>query len=149
MDELKLADFIDTREELPPIWVAYPGSDTFQILVRPLASRHQDMIQEATEPRWETGLMRKKMVLNQDKYLELFAAHTIADWRGLKPIDLNRLIPLADPKKIRRQTGEVACDAASKLLMLRHSAGFSAWMNRVVFDIELYNNERAEGIKKK
>ena len=36
MDELKLADIIDTRDEQPPIWVAYPGSKTFEVLARPI-----------------------------------------------------------------------------------------------------------------
>jgi hypothetical protein len=149
METLNLAELIDTREELPPVWVAYPGSDTFEVLIRPLGSYHQEMVQQATEPRWNEALMQKKMELNQEEYLKLFAAHNIVDWRGLTPVDLNRLIPLAAPEKIRKRVGQVACDAASKLLMLRHSAAFSAWMSRVVFDIERYNNERAQGIKKK
>ncbi len=149
MEKLHLAELIDPREELPPIWVAYPGSATFEVLIRPLGSYHQEMVQQATEPRWNEALMQKKMVLNQERYLELFAAHNIVDWRGLHPVDLNRLVPLADPKKIRKLVGEVGCDPKSKLLMLRHSAGFSSWMNRVVFDIERYNDERAGEIKKK
>ncbi len=63
METLNLAELIDPREELPPVWVAYPGSDTFEVLIRPLGSYHQEMVQQATEPRWNEALMQKKMEL--------------------------------------------------------------------------------------
>ncbi len=149
MDELKLADIIDTRDEQPPIWVAYPGSKTFQVLVRPIGGKQQELMQAATEPQWDLAVMKKRQVLNAEKYLELFGGHVVVDWQGLTVEDVRRLVLVDNWKKIKGFKGEIAFDRASRQLLMTWSPAFTAWLNRVTFDIERFNAEREAEAEKK
>lgn len=149
MDQLNLAELIDTRDEQPPIWVAYPGSKTFQVLVRPIGGKQQEFVQAATEPQWDLATMKKRPVLNGEKYLELFGSYVVVDWRGLMVADLRRLVLIADWKKIKGHSGEIAFDNAARQLLITWSPGFTAWLNRVSFDIERFNAEREAEAEKK
>ena len=145
----KLDDILDTREEQLPIWVAYPGSGTFQVLTRPLGRKQAEFVEAATEPQWDLATMQKRQVLNSEKYLQLFLDWVIVDWKGLTVKDLRRLVLLKDWKKLRRHKGEIGCDAKAKLLLMQFSPAFSAWINRVCLDIERFNAEREEDAEKK
>jgi len=149
MDELNLADIIDTRDEQPPIWVAYPGSATFTVLVRPIGGKQQELMQAATEPQWDLAMMKKRQVLNAAKYLELFGSHVVVDWRGLTVADLRRLVLIDNWKKLKGFSGEIAFDATSRQLLMTWAPGFTAWLNRVTNDIERFNAEREAEAEKK
>ena len=149
MDALKLADIIDTRDEQPPIWVAYPGSKTFKVLVRPIGGKQQEFMQAATEPQWDLAVMKKRQVLNAEKYLELFGSYVVIDWQGLHIEDVRRLVLVDNWKKIKGFKGEIAFDATSRKLLMTWAPGFTAWLNRVTFDIERFNAEREAEAEKK
>lgn len=149
MEQLHLADLIDTRDEQPPIWVAYPGSGTFKVLVRPIGGKQQEFVQAATEPQWDLATMQKRQVLNGEKYLELFGSYVVVDWQGLTVADLRRLVLIADWQKIKGHSGEIAFDAAARQLLMTWAPGFTAWLNRVTFDIERFNAEREASAEKK
>ncbi len=144
-----LNDIIDVSEEQPPIWVAYAGSPTFTVLTRPLGCKQAEFIEAATEPQWDLATMQKRQVLNSEKYLDLFLAYVIVDWKGLTVTDLRRMVLLKDWKKIRLHKGDIACDALSKRLLMQFSPAFAAWINRVCLDIERFNAEREEEAEKK
>ena len=144
-----LADLIDTRLEQPPVWIAYPGSQTFQVLVRPLGNRREEFVEKAQKIDWDTAHMARRVVVDQEQYLKLFCAWVIVDWQGLTVADLRRLVLLAEPKKWRSLQGEIGCDEAARLLLMQHSPAFSAWINRVCVDVERFNAEREEDAKKK
>jgi hypothetical protein len=146
---LCLEDIIDTREEQPPVWVAYSGSKTFQVLTRPLGSKQAEFIALATETVWDRATMRKQQVLNNDTYMTLFLDWVIVDWKGLTVTDLRRLILLKDWKMARRHKGDIGCDAKAKLVLMKFSPAFAAWINRVCLDIERFNTEREEMAEKK
>jgi len=76
MDQLAihLKDMIDTRLEQPPVWIAYPGSTTFQVLVRPLGNRQQEFVEKAQKIDWDTAHMARRVVVDQEQYLKLFCA---------------------------------------------------------------------------
>ncbi len=145
---LHLADLIDTRLEQPPIWVAYPGSKTFQVRVRPLGNRQQEFIEAAQRIEWDTAHMVKRTVLDGEQYLKLFCAWVIEGWRGLTGHDLAQLVLLEAPKKARL-VPDIGCDEAAKLLLMRHSPAFNNWINQVTRDIERFNQEREADTKKK
>jgi hypothetical protein len=149
MDKLNLAELIDTREEQPPIWVAYPGSSIFKVLIRPIGGKQQEFIEAATEPQWDLTVMKKRQVLNSEKYLELFGNYVVVDWQGLTVADIRRLVLIKDWKKIKGFKGEIAFDKASRQLLLTWAPGFTAWLNRVTFDIERFNQERELEAEKK
>lgn len=144
-----LKDIIDTRIEQPPVWVAYPGSDTFQVLTRPLGNRQQEFIDKAQRIDWDLATMSKKVVVNQEQYVQLFCDWVIVDWQGLTMTDLRRLVLLEDPKRFKGVSGEIGCDEAAKLLLMQHSPAFNAWINQVTRDIERFNLERENALKKK
>lgn len=146
---IHLADLIDTRLEQPPVWIAYPGSQTFQVLVRPLGNRREEFVEKAQKIDWDTAHMARRVVVDQEQYLKLFCAWVIVDWQGLTVADLRRLVLLAEPKKWRSLQGEIGCDEAARLLLMQHSPAFSAWINRVCVDVERFNAEREEDAKKK
>lgn len=145
---MHLKEMIDTRDEQEPIWVAYPPSKTFQVLVRPLAGRQSEFAEKARKVEWDEATMQKKVVIDEELYLKLFNAHVIADWKGLFVQDLKRLVLLEKPGKLRSFKEEVACDELSKLLLMQHSTAFSAFINRACVDIERFNEEREEAEKK-
>ena len=144
-----LNDIIDTSDEQPPIWVAYQGSGTFQVLSRPLGCKQAEFIELATETKWDIPTMQKRQVLNTEKYLELFLDWVIVDWKGLTLKDLRRLVLLHDWKKLRRYKGDIGCDAKAKMLLMKFSPAFNAWINRVCLDIERFNAEREAEAEKK
>lgn len=148
-EKIELAEIIDTRDEQPPIWVAYPASSTFRILVRPLGGKQQEFIRDATEPVWDLATMQKKQLLNNEKYLRLFGSYVIADWAGLAVDDLKRLVLLDNWQKVKSFTGEIGCDDISRQLLITWSPGFLTWLNRVTLDIERFNFEREEEAEKK
>lgn len=145
---LHLADLVDTRLEQPPVWVAYPASKTFHVLVRPLGNRQQEFIEAAQRIEWDTAHMVKRTVLDGEQYLKLFCGWVIEGWRGLTGHDLARLVLLDAPKKARL-VPDIACDEAAKIILMRHSPQFNNWINQVTRNIELFNSEREEDSKKK
>jgi hypothetical protein len=149
MDKPQLAEIIDTRDEQPPIWVAYPGSSTFKVLIRPIGGKQQEFMQAATEPQWDLAVMKKRQVLNAEKYLELFGGYVVVDWQGLTIADIRRLVLVKDWKKIKGFKGEIAFDGAARKLLITWAPGFSAWLNKVTFDIERFNQEREAEAEKK
>ena len=144
-----LSEIIDTNDEQPPIWVAYAGSATFEVLTRPLGRKQAEFIEAATEPKWDLATMQKRQVLNTEKYLELFLDWVIVDWKGLTVKDLHRLVLLKDWKKVKKHKGDIGCDAKSKMLLMQFSPAFNAWINRVCLDIERFNAEREAEAEKK
>lgn len=152
MDESKpalhLADLIDTRLEQPGIWVAYPASKTFEVLVRPLGNRQQEFIEAAQRIEWDVAHMAKRTVLDGEQYMRLFCGWVIEGWRGLTGQDLARLVLLEVPRKARL-VPDIACDEAAKILLMRHSPAFNSWINNTTRNIERFNSEREEGTKKK
>ncbi len=146
----ELTDIIDTREEQPPIWVAYPGSKTFEVLLVPLGNKQSQIINEAQTIEWDTALMKKKVVLDSEKYQELFCEAFIKDWRGLTGADLHRLVLVKNFKILRGKTKkEFGCDLAAKKLLMTHSPAFAAWVNVSCGNIEMFNIEREEQLEKK
>lgn len=145
---MDLSEIIAADEEIEPIWVAYPESATFQVLVRPIGNKQAEFFEKAREVGWDETTMERKITINEDAYLRLFADWVIAGWKGLTLADLKRLVLLKNPKKLKDLTGEIACDETAKLLLLKHAPAFSAWINRVATDIERFNREREEGQKK-
>lgn len=146
---MQLQDIIDTREEQPPIWVAWPGPGNFKVLVRPLGRRQAEFIEAATEPTWDLGTMIKRQTLNHDKYLELFLAWVVVDWQGLTVDVLRRLVLLQISKQLLLFKGDIGCDDQARTLLTRFSPAFSIWVNRVCLDVERFNREREEEAEKK
>lgn len=144
-----LNEIIDTNDEQPPMWVAYAGSATFEVLTRPLGCKQAEFIEAATGPKWDLATMQKHQVLNAEKYMQLFLDWVVVDWKGLTVKDLRRLILLKDWKKVKRFKGNIACDAKSKQLLMQFSPAFSTWINRVTLDIERFNAEREAEAEKK
>ncbi len=144
-----LADIIDTNEEQPAIWVAYPGPGNFKVQVRPLGRKQAEFIEAATSPQWDTALLVKRQVLDQDKYLELFLAWAVESWSGLTVEVLRRLVLLQNWRGLARYEGEIACDARAKLLLAQYSPAFAIWLNQICLNVELYNSEREEEAEKK
>ncbi len=129
--------------------VSFPGSTTFKVLIRPLGNRHQEFVQEATEPVWDEALMKKTMVLNQEKYLQLFGAYVVCGWQGLTVKELRRLVLISDFKKLRKAEGEIAFDAEARRILITWSPLFKTWLQNVSLNIELLNREREEQLEKK
>jgi len=141
---MQLIDIIDTGEIQKPIWVAYPDSTTFQVLIRPLGNRHPEFLEKSREVKWDEPTMEQKVTFNEDTYTRLFGAHVIAGWKGLHVKDLKKLVLLKGFKKLKGLTGEIACDDTARDLLLKHSTVFNAWVNRVTRDTERFNREREE-----
>ncbi|MDO9069322.1 MAG: hypothetical protein Q7W05_12795 [Deltaproteobacteria bacterium] len=147
--KITFLDMIDNCEEQPPIWVAYPGAETFKVLVRPLGRRQAEFVEAATEPTWDMATMIKRQTMNPEKYLDLFLKWVVVDWQGLSVAVLRRLVLLHNWEQLKLFQGEIGCDAQAKLLLTRFSPAFSIWINRVCLDVERFNAEREAEAEKK
>ncbi|MDD3814433.1 MAG: hypothetical protein PHZ02_07280 [Desulfocapsaceae bacterium] len=147
--DMQLQDIIDTREEQPPIWVAFPDADTFKVLVRPLGRKQAEFVEEATEPQWDMATLIKRQILNHDRYLELFLGWVVVDWSGLTVDVLRRLVLLKNLKQLLLFKGEIACDDKAKSMLTRFSPAFSIWVNQICLNVERFNAEREEEGEKK
>jgi len=145
---MDLKEIIDTREDQAPIWIAYPDSTTFQVLVRPIGNMHKEFLEKSREVKWDEAKMEQKVDFNDEIYTKLFSAHVIIDWKGLHIEDLKKLVLLKNFKKLAGFTGEIACDDAAKAMLMQHSLVFNIWINRVCNNIERFNREREEAEKK-
>lgn len=146
---IHLKDLIDTRLEQPPVWIAYPGSETFRVLMRPMGNRQQEFVEAAQFIDWDLATMSRKVKVDQEQYLKLFCAWVIVDWQGLTMKDLRTLILLREPKRFKGASGEIGCDEAAKMLLMQHSPVFSTWVHNKCRDIERFNMEREEDAEKK
>ena len=145
---MHLKDIINTDEEQDPIWVAYPDSETFQVLARPLGNRQAEYLEKSRKIEWDEPTMEKKVVFDEDLYQKLFSAQVIVDWKGLYITDLRSMVLLKGFKKLKGFKEEIACDEVSKMLLIKHSPAFFAFINRIAVDIERFNLEREEAEEK-
>jgi len=145
---MNLQDIIDMDEDQAPLWIAYPNSITFQVLVRPLGNKQKEFLEKSREVKWNEAVMEQEVVFNEEKYIKLFSAHVIVDWKGLDVDVIKKLVLIKNFKKLRDVTGGIACDDTAKALLMKHSPAFSIWINRVCVDIERFNQEREEVEKK-
>jgi len=145
---MDLKEIIDTRDDQAPIWIAYPDSTTFQVLIRPIGNKHKDFLEKSREVKWDEATMEQKVIFNDEIYTKLFSGHVIADWKGLHITDLKKLVLLKNFKKLAGFTGDIACDDAAKAMLMQYSPVFNVWINRVCMDIERFNREREEVEKK-
>ena len=145
---MDLKDIIDIQEDQAPLWVAFPDSKTFQVLIRPLGNRHAAFLEKSREVKWDEATMEQKVVFNDEVYTKLFSGHVIVDWKGLHIEDLKKLVLLKNFKKLKDYTDEIACDDTAKALLMQHSPVFNAWVNRICTNIERFNQEREEAEKK-
>jgi hypothetical protein len=146
---MNLTDIIDNCEDQSPIWVAYPGSDTFKVLVRPLGRCQAEFVEAATEPQWDLAAMVKRPTLNHDKYLQFFLDWVVVDWKGLTVDVLRRLVLLHNWALIKQFQGEIGCNAQARLLLSRFSPAFSIWINQISLNVERFNAEREAEAEKK
>ena len=147
---IDLNNMIDTRPKPDPVWVAYPGSKTFQVLVRFLGNRNQEFIKAAQEVVWDKGTMTRIVEMNPDTYAKLFCDFVIVDWRGLTFKDLRILVLIENIKEARKQLkGDIPCDEGSKLLLFKNSPSFNAWIRAVSKDVETFNEQREQAAEKK
>ncbi len=148
MEQLQLADIIDTNDGLP-IWVVYPGSKTFEVSARPLGRKQEEFIEAATELKWDTATLTKKQVVDWEKYRQLFVDWVIVDWKGLTVDELRKIVRLKDWKKLKKFKGEIGCDDKAKIMLMSWSPQFATWINQISRNIELYNAEREAEAEKK
>jgi len=139
---MNLQDMIDTRQDQDPVWVAHPESDTFQVLIRPLADKNQEFSEKAQKIEWNEATFERRVVIDQEIYLKHFNEWVIVDWKGLYVEDLRKLVLLRNFRQIKKYKGEIACDPLSRLLLMIHSPPFSAWIKQKCIDIEFFNQER-------
>lgn len=145
---MHLEDIIDTRNDQEPIWVAYPASDTFQVLIRPLGGHNEEFLEKARRIEWDEALMERRVVVDREEYLKLLAAYVIQSWKGLFVKDLKKLVPIKNVRQAQKFTGEIACDEKARSLLILHAPAFEAWIKRTCRNIELFNDACEKALKK-
>ncbi len=139
---MDIKEIIDTSETPDPVWVAYPESKTFQVLLRPAGIKQEEFMEKARRIEWDEALMERRIVVDREAYLTLFNPHTIVDWKGLYAADLRKLVLIKNIRKVMKIKDEFACDDTSRMLMMQHSPVFSAWVKQTTRNIEMFNAER-------
>ncbi len=139
---MDIKEIIDTCENPEPIWVAYPESKTFQVLLRPAGIKQEEFMEKARRIEWDEALMERRVVVDREAYLTLYNPHTIVDWKGLHVSDLRRLVLIKNFRKVMKFKDEIACDDTARMLLMQHSPLFSAWVKQTTRNIELFNAER-------
>ena len=126
---------VDTKSA----WVDFPGYDGFKVEVATLA--RQELIalrKKCMTTQFDRRTRQPNEILDEKKFVRLFAAATVKNWSGLKFKYLESFIPVnlngVDPED------ELAYSPEEAELLVENSADFDNWLNEVVFDLDNFRS---------
>lgn len=121
-------------------WVDFAGFDGFSVEVVNLSRKE---LQKLRKSCFTTTFDRKTRLpedkFDEDKFVTLFAAKTIKNWKGLKLEYLEALI-LVDLKG-KDKNEELPYSEENAEVLVSQSTEFDNWLNEVVFDLEFFRDE--------
>ena len=120
--------------------IEFPGLKGFEIEVAAVSREVSKKLRTESEiTKIDTKLKMPITEIDEDKFLEKFAAAAIKGWSGLKFKYLKDLL-LIDASKIKDLEAEVGYNTENVIELLKHSQIFESWINEQVFSIDRFRD---------
>jgi len=107
----------------------------FIVKLRPLTrAQVNDINKRCSKRGFDRRTHQPTEVLDDKKFAKEMDESSIADWSGLTPMVIRRLIPTADISEKVSSTEEIPCSSDAKRFLMEQSGHFSRWVVDVIMD---------------
>ncbi len=128
-------------------WIDFPGLEGFSVEVVNLSRKELTGIRKkCTTNKFDRKTRQLTETLDEEKFVEEFAAKSIKDWKGLKIKYLESLL-LIDPGEEDPEK-ELPYSAENSETLVTNSNEFDTWLNEVVFDLDNFRKTTTRGSNK-
>lgn len=120
--------------------VEFPGLPGFKVKLSAVSRELSKKItKEAQVTKIDPKLRMPVTELDQDIFLEKFAAAAIKGWSGFKMKYLSQLA-LVDESAIEDMEAEIDYNLDNVVHLIKNSQAFDAWINENVFNLEIFRS---------
>tara|TARA_B100000029_G_scaffold508064_1_gene594066 strand:+ start:1602 stop:2054 length:453 start_codon:yes stop_codon:yes gene_type:complete len=121
-------------------WIDFPGLDKFSVEVVNLSRKELTGIRKkCTSNKFDRKTRQLTETLDEDKFVEEFAAKSIKNWKGLKLKYLESLL-LVDVGEEDLEK-ELPYSSENAETLVTNSNEFDTWLNEVVFDLDNFRDK--------
>ena len=129
-------------------WIDFPGLDGFSVEVVNLSRKELTGIRKkCTTNKFDRRTRQLSETLDEDKFVEEFAAKSIKNWRGLKIKHCESLLLIDPGDEDPEKALPYSPDNAETLVT--NSNEFDTWLNEVVFDLDNFRKESTRASNRK
>lgn len=120
--------------------VEFEGLQGFTVTIAAISRQvSQKLRQESEVTKINTALRVPEKELDENKFIEKFAAAAIKGWKGLTYEHLSQLM-LVDLSSVEDPSAEVDYSQENAVVLLTNSPTFDQWVNKHVFSLESFRN---------
>ena len=121
--------------------VEFPGLKGFSVTISAISREVSRKLKTDSEvTKIDPKLRMPVTELDEEKFIEKFAAASIKGWTGLKYSYLKELL-LVDESQIEDLEATLDYSLENAIELLKHSQIFDSWINDMVFDIERFRGQ--------
>tara|TARA_B100001094_G_scaffold326981_1_gene384187 strand:- start:3367 stop:3819 length:453 start_codon:yes stop_codon:yes gene_type:complete len=129
-------------------WMEFPGLEGFEVEVVNLSRKELTGIRKrCTTSKFNRKSRQIEDVLDEEKFVELFAKKSVKNWKGLTLKHLETLL-LVDTSGQDLEK-EVPYSTENSEVLVTDSNEFDTWLNEVVFDLDNFRSEPKREVHKK
>ena len=116
-------------------WIDFPGLDGFSVEVVNLSRKELTGIRKkCTTNKFDRKTRQLTKSLDEEKFVEIFAAKSIKNWKGLRLSYLETLLLIdTEDKDLEKELPFTQENAET---LVSNSNEFDTWLNEVVFDLD-------------
>jgi len=116
-------------------WIDFPGLDGFSVEVVNLSRKELTGIRKkCTTNKFDRKTRQLTESLDEEKFVEIFAAKSIKNWKGLRLSYLETLLLIdTEDKDLEKELPFTQENAET---LVSNSNEFDTWLNEVVFDLD-------------
>ena len=129
-------------------WMEFPGLEGFEVEVVNLSRKELTGIRKrCTTSKFNRKSRQIEDVLDEEKFVELFAKKSVKNWKGLTLKHLETLLLVdTDGQDLGK---EVPYSIENAEVLVTDSNEFDTWLNEVVFDLDNFRSEpKRRSVKK-
>tara|TARA_B100000131_G_C17681372_1_gene436671 strand:- start:12 stop:464 length:453 start_codon:yes stop_codon:yes gene_type:complete len=129
-------------------WMEFPGLEGFEVEVVNLSRKELTGIRKrCTTSKFNRKSRQIEDVLDEEKFVELFAKKSVKNWKGLTLKHLETLLLVdTDGQDLGK---EVPYSIENAEVLVTDSNEFDTWLNEVVFDLDNFRSEPKREVHKK
>ena len=129
-------------------WMEFPGLEGFEVEVVNLSRKELTGIRKrCTTSKFNRKSRQIEDVLDEEKFVELFAKKSVKNWKGLTLKHLETLL-LVDTDG-QDLGNEVPYSIENAEVLVTDSNEFDTWLNEVVFDLDNFRSEPKREVHRK
>tara|TARA_B100000287_G_scaffold344062_1_gene331143 strand:+ start:3110 stop:3562 length:453 start_codon:yes stop_codon:yes gene_type:complete len=129
-------------------WMEFPGLEGFEVEVVNLSRKELTGIRKrCTTSKFNRKSRQIEDVLDEEKFVELFAKKSVKNWKGLTLKHLETLLLVdTDGQDLGK---EVPYSIENAEVLVTDSNEFDTWLNEVVFDLDNFRSEPKREVHRK